>query len=459
MRRSLATIVATFCITVAIAGPRSARADARPPNIVLILADDLGYGDLGCYGHPTIATPRLDRMAAEGMKFTEYYAGSSVCSPSRAALLTGRYPIRSGLTRVLEPRSTGGLPGEEITLAEVLKAAGYATACIGKWHLGWQKPYLPLNHGFDSYFGIPYSNDMSPATQPGNPVFKDAPPTPLLRDFEVTNTEEPDQRQLTRRYTEEALGFIRREAARRPFFLYLAQTMPHVPVYSGASFEGKSRRGRYGDAVEELDWSCGAILDALKDLGIDRETLVVFTSDNGPWLSQRENGGSAGPFREGKVSTWEGGYRVPMIARWPGKIRAGVTTPAFATAMDLFATCVVLAGGSLPGDRPIDGVDLARVLLEGSAGRAPRLFYYFGEEIWAVRSGRWKLHLKTTDPASVATWGQWVIVAHDPPLLYDLEADPGEKYDQAQAHPEVVTALAGLINQERAAVRPGAAQR
>ncbi len=356
-------------------GQRPPGVATQPPNIVVILADDLGYGDLGSYGHPTIATPNLDRMAALGMKFTQYYAGSSVCSPSRAALLTGRYPIRSGLTRVLEPRSTGGIPSDEITLAEVLKTAGYATACVGKWHLGWQPKYLPTNHGFDSYFGIPYSNDMSPATQPGNPVFSAAPPTPLIRGLEATNSDEPDQRMLTRRYTEEAVGFLRQHAGRRPFFLYLAHTMPHVPVSASALFDGKSRRGRYGDAVEELDWSCGQIASALTELGIERDTLVIFTSDNGPWLSKREDGGSAGPFREGKVSTWEGGFRAPLIARWPGKIATGVTTPAFATAMDLFATCTALAGRSPLPRRPADRRrrPLARPVRERTGPRAELL--------------------------------------------------------------------------------------
>jgi arylsulfatase A len=450
------------CALLSIGLATGVRAETLPssrPNLVLILADDMGFGDLGCYGHPTIATPRLDRMAAEGMKFTQFTVGSSVCTPSRAALLTGRYPIRSGLTRVLEPRSTGGLPAGEVTLAEALHSQGYATACVGKWHLGWQREYLPTNHGFDSYFGIPYSNDMSPATQPGNPVFKDAPPTPLLRDLAVTNAEEPDQRELTRRYTDEALAFMRKHAGKRPFFLYLAHNMPHVPVYAGASFAGKSRRGRYGDAVEELDDSCGQILDALKALGIERDTLVVFLSDNGPWLSKRQDGGSAGPFREGKVSTWEGGFRVPFLARWPGTVPAGVTTPAFATSMDLFRTCLALTGTPPPADRPLDGVDLSAVLLANAPGREARFFYYFGDEIWGVRRGPWKLHLKTTDPASVVTWGQWVIQAHNPPLLFDVETDPGETTDQAKDHPEVVSELLALIERERADVSPGPAQR
>ncbi len=440
-------------------GRGSARAEAPGPNIVIIVADDLGYGDLGCYGHPTIATPHLDRMATEGLKFTQFYAGSSVCTPSRAALLTGRYPIRSGLTRVLIPNSTGGLPDREYTLAEALKDRGYSTACVGKWHLGSQRRYLPRNHGFDSYFGIPYSNDMSPATQPGNPTFTDAPPTPLIRGFEPTNDDEPDQGQLTKQYTEEAIRFVRQHAGKRPFFLYLVHTMPHVPVSSSEAFRGKSRRGRYGDAVEELDWSCGAILDALKGLGVERETLVVFTSDNGPWLGQKQDGGSAGPFREGKVSTWEGGFRVPMIARWPGKIPPGGSTAAFGTAMDLFVTGLSLVGGAVPTDRPIDGADLAPVLFEGHPGREPLFFYYFEDDLWAVRKGPWKLHRKTTDPASATSWGKWVVEVHDPPLLFNLDVDPSERHDLAKAQPEIVSELTRMIGRQEADMIPGEPQR
>ncbi|MFQ5799591.1 MAG: sulfatase, partial [Bacteroidota bacterium] len=317
----------------------------RPPNIIFIFTDDMGYGDIGCYGHPTIATPNLDRMATEGMKLTQFHVASSVCTPSRAGLLTGRLPIRSGLTRVLIPQSTGGIPDEEITIAELLKGAGYATACIGKWHLGSKPKYLPLNHGFDYYFGIPYSNDMSPGTQPNNPLFKDQPPTPLIRNFTVTNPDkEPDQRYLTKWYTEEAIHFMQANAGKKPFFLYLAHTMPHVPLFVSEKFRGKSLRGLYGDVVEELDWSCGEILKTLRKLGIEDNTLVGFTSDNGPWLGKKLDGGSGGLFYEGKVSTWEGGYRVPAIFRWPGRIPAGVTTCAFATTMDLFATFTKLAG-------------------------------------------------------------------------------------------------------------------
>ncbi|TWU30703.1 sulfatase family protein [Novipirellula artificiosorum] len=327
----------------------TARAAERP-NIVMIFADDMGYGDLGCFGHPTIATPNLDHMAAEGMKLTQFHSGSSVCTPSRAALLTGRLPIRSGLTHVFIPQSTGGIPDEEITIAELLKGTGYTSACIGKWHLGRADQYLPLNHGFDHYFGIPYSNDMSPETQPDNPLFAEQPPSPLIRNFTVTNPDrEPDQRYLTKWYTEEAVKFMREstEETKKPFFLYLAHTMPHVPLFASEQFAGKSRRGLYGDTVEELDWSCGEVLRAAKELGIEDNTLVFFTSDNGPWLGKQLDGGSSGPFHEGKVSTWQGGYQVPAIARWPGQVPAGVTNPSFATTTSL------LAHASRVDDRPI----------------------------------------------------------------------------------------------------------
>ena len=431
----------------------------NPPNFIVIFVDDMGYGDLAGYGHPTIQTPHLDRMATEGMKFTQFYVGASVCTPSRAALLTGRYPIRSGLTRVLIPSSTGGLPDEEVTLAEALKEVGYATGIVGKWHLGSKPEFLPLNHGFDYYFGIPYSNDMSPGTQPGNPLFENDPPTPLIRNFEVTNHEEPDQGLLTTQYTEEALNFITQHAGHGPFFLYLAHTMPHVPLGASDSFRGRSPRGLYGDVVEELDWSTGQILDKLREVGIEGNTLVLFTSDNGPWLAKKENGGSAGPFKEGKVSTFEGGYRVPALFWWPGRISAGVTTSAFATTMDIFTTCIQLAGASVPGDRVIDGKDLSSVLLEEQKGRRPELYYYFGDELWAYREGPFKIHLKTTHPASVQKWGEWPVEEHDPPILFDVEQDPSERFDRAASNPEIVDEMKKTMEAHRAEVQPGIPQR
>lgn len=430
------------------------------PNIVIMLADDMGYGDLGSFGHPTISTPKLDRMASEGLKFTQFYVAASVCTPSRAALLTGRYPIRNGLTHVLIPSSAGGLPDDELTLPEILKPAGYATACIGKWHLGTRPEHLPLHHGFDYYFGTPYSNDMSPQTQPDNPLFKDAPPTPLIRDFEVTNKDhEPDQSQLTNWYTEEAIRFMHLHAGKRPFFLYLAHTMPHVPLYASEKFRGRSRRGLYGDAVEELDWSAGEVLRAITELGIEKNTLTVFLSDNGPWLGKKMDAGSSGPFFEGKVSTFEGGFRVPAIFHWHGRIPAGITSPAFATALDLFSTVAALTGAQIPRDREIDGKDLSPVLFKGSSGRESEMFYYFGDELWAVRKGPWKMHTKTTKPASVEKWGNWPIELHDPPLLFNVEADPGEKFNVADANPHVVATLRSLFQSHKASVKPGKPQR
>ncbi len=443
-------------------GSLSSHAATKQPNLIILLADDAGYGDLGCYGHPTIATPHLDHMAAEGMKFTQFYVASSVCTPSRAALLTGRYPVRSGLTQVLIPKSTGGLVATEITIADALKKAGYATACIGKWHLGWQRPFLPLNHGFDYYFGLAYANDMSPWAQPDNPTFNGDPPHMLFRNFDLINkpNEEPDQSQLTQWYTDESLKFIREQVKKKmPFFLYLAHTFPHVPLAASGKFKGKSRRGLYGDTLEEIDWSSGEVFKALKDLGIDRDTLVMFTSDNGPWIGRKLDGGSPGPFTEGKVSTWEGGFREPAIFRWPGKIPAGVTTPAFATAMDLFTTFIKLGGGKVPTDRPIDGVDISPVLFQNDPGRAPLMFYYFGEEVWAVRQGPWKIHRKTVNPAATEKWGNWPVTEHNPPLLFNVDTDPGEKYNVAAAHPEIVAGLLKRIEQHNAAMKPGALQK
>lgn len=456
MRFPLRVMVLAFGVLLS-----AAASGQEKPNVVLILADDMGYGDLGCYGHPTIVTPNLDRMAADGMKLTQFYVGASVCTPSRAALLTGRYPIRSGLTRVVIPKSPGGLPASEVTMAEVMRDAGYATMCVGKWHLGAKREHLPLQHGFDRYFGIPYSNDMSPWAQPENPTFKGDPPHPLYRDNKVTNPDhEPDQTQLTRQYTEESLAFIREQVgARKPFFLYLAHTFPHVPLFASDAFKGRSRRGLYGDTVEELDASCGRILAALTELGIDRNTLVIFTSDNGPWLGKKLEGGSSGPFKEGKVSTWEGGFRVPFIARWPGRIPAGVTSTAFGTAMDLLPTFAKLAGAKLPRDRELDGVDLGPVLLRNERGREPRLFYYFNEEAWAVRKGPWKLHLKSVSPASIAGWGNWPVTEHNPPLLFNVETDPGESFDVAAANPGIVKELTGLLTQHVAEIKPGSPQR
>jgi len=430
---------------------------AKPPrpNIVIILADDMGYGDLGCYGHPTISTPRLDEMARQGQRWTDFHVAAPVCTPSRAALLPGRLPVRNGMCslrrHVLYPDSKGGLPASEVTLAEVLKAAGYATACVGKWHLGHQSEFLPTRHGFDEFFGLPYSNDMARRPSISGPVAMREPKSeywnvPLLRG-EKTIQQPVDQTTLTRRYTEEAIRFIEANR-RRPFFLYLAHTMPHVPLFRSEEFVDRSLRGRYGDVVEEIDHSTGEVLDALERLELDRRTLVVFTSDNGPWLICDEHGGSAGLLRGGKGSTWEGGLRVPGIVWWPGTVRPGVVRELGST-MDLFTTCVQLAGAALPADRVIDGVDLTPVLLGTGPGPRKTMFCYRGDQLCAVRHGPWKLHFYTQ-----MTYANRKGVPRDPPWLFHLDHDPSEKYNVAAEHPEVVKQLEALADAHRKGVMP-----
>lgn len=432
------------------------------PNIVIIYADDLGYGDLGCYGHPSIRTPNLDRMAAEGMRFTDFYSAAEVCTPSRAALMTGRYPIRNGMChdrfRVLRNNSQGGLPKDEITLAEHLKEQGYATACVGKWHLGHLPEHLPPHHGFDHYFGMPYSNDMQAA--PDAPKDRterffsernDYWRTPLIRGTEIVNPT-PDQHEITRLYTEDATQFIRENAA-KPFFLYMPHSFPHVPLFASERFKGKSAAGLYGDVVEELDWSVGQVLDTLKKQGLAENTLVFFSSDNGPWLIFDHHGGSAGMLREGKGSTWEGGMRVPGIAWWPGKIPAGTVQHEMASTMDLSVTCSLLGGAQLPSDRVLDGVDIRPLLFgTGTVKREP-FFYYRGATLFAVRSGPWKAHFITQ-----SAYGQDKPTPHDPPELYHLTIDPREKFNVAAKNPEVVRELTELTAKHKASFQPGPTQ-
>jgi arylsulfatase A-like enzyme len=426
----------TFLACAAIVGvcaPNALAETPLAPNVVIIFADDLGYGDLGCYGHPTIATPNLDRMAADGLRFTQFYVAECVCTPSRAALLTGRLPIRNGMCsdtrRVLFGDSTGGLLDGEFTIAEALKAKNYATACVGKWHLGHLPQFLPMKQGFDSYYGIPYSNDMKP--------------TVLMRDERVI--EDPvDQTTLTRRYTDEAVSFIR-DHRDGPFFLYLAHNFPHVPLFASDDFKGASRRGLYGDVVEELDAGVGRVLGVLRELKIDRQTLVFFTSDNGPWLERNQNGGSAGLLRGGKGSTWEGGMREPAIAWWPGTIPAGRTTTELASTLDLLTTIAALVGAPLPGDRTLDSLDIRDVLLDKGPSPRQSMLYYRGRRLMAVRSGPWKAHFMTQ-----AGYGQRDPTAHDPPLLFHLENDPSERFDVAKDHPQVVAAMRRLVAEHQA---------
>ncbi len=420
------------------------RGAARRPNIVMIYADDLGYGDLGCYGHPTIRTPNLDRMAAEGMKFTEWYSAAPVCTPSRAALLTGRYPVRSGLTRVLFPYSEGGIPNSEVTIAEQLKSTGYHTAMVGKWHLGHLPKYLPTHHGFDSYFGLPYSNDMMPTAGPGAGGVAKYDPLPLISGDQVIERG-PDQSRLTERYTAEALKTIRGSRT-QPYFLYFAHTFPHVPLYAGAKFRGRSPRGLYGDVVEEIDWSVGQVLQAIRETGQERNTLVIFSSDNGPWLPRKENGGSAGLLKEGKGTTWEGGMREPCIARFPGFIPAGRVSAAHGNMMDFFPTFCHLAGAALPKGITLDGTDMSEVLAGRSEGVERTFYYWSGDDLRAVRKGPWKLHTAINFSEGQPT----AVRKLEKPSLFNVRTDPSERFDVAEANPEIVHELLALLEQHAA---------
>jgi arylsulfatase A len=410
---------------------------ADQPNIVVIFMDDMGYGDLGCYGATRQKTPQLDRMAGEGMKLTSFYA-APVCSVSRAQLLTGCYGVRVDVPAVYGPSSARGLNPKEHTIAERLRERGYATMCVGKWHVGDQPEFLPTRQGFDHYFGIPYSNDMQmKSSATGERV------TPLLRDDKVEELL-TDERQsgIVARYTDEAVGFITRNRE-KPFFLYLPHTAIHTPIYPGGNFRGKSGNGRVGDWIEEVDWSTGRILDALRSLKLAEKTLVIFTSDNGPWLIKGADSGSAGPLRGGKGSTWEGGVRVPTIAWWPGKIAPGTASDAIAGTIDLLPTAVTLAGGTLPAEPVIDGRDLSPLLL-GKTSESPRgaHYYFSGYKLQAVRKGPWKLALVPQNE----TMGRGVQPDADTnePRLYNLDAEIGEKTNVAAKHPAIVAELAAL---------------
>ncbi len=426
------------------------------PNFIIIFADDLGYGDLSCYGNPTIKTPNLDRMAHEGQKWTNFYAGASVCTPSRAALLTGRLPIRSGMAnnkhRVLFPDSKNGLPASEITLAEQLKQAGYATAAIGKWHLGHKEQYLPTNNGFDYYFGIPYSNDMDRLQgeeyddywkRPNDSIKTEHFNVPLFRNTEII--ERPaDQNTITTRYSDEAVSYIKQNKD-KPFFVYLAHNLPHIPLFVSDEFKGKSQRGLYGDVLEEIDNGVGKLLEMLKEEGLDENTIVVFTSDNGPWLPFKLNSGSAGLLRAGKGSTWEGGMRVPGIFWGPGIIKQGLVTDIGCT-MDLFTTFSKMAGVEIPDDRIVDGVDLSGTLLNRETSPRNDMFYYRGTELFAVRSGDFKAHFITQ-----GVYGQFgEREVHEPPILYNISQDPSEQFDIAAEHPEIIQQINEMVKVHQA---------
>ncbi|MHC4947415.1 MAG: sulfatase family protein [Planctomycetota bacterium] len=438
-----------------------------PPNIVIVFADDLGYGDVGVYGAEGFATPHLDRLAAEGMRFTDFYVAQPVCSASRAALLTGCYPNRIGIAGALGPGSRIGLADGETTLAELCRSRGYATAVFGKWHLGHLPPFLPTRHGFDEFHGIPYSNDMWPL----HPDFahlppaaadrkRGYPPLPLLEQERVAVAEvtRAHQRRFTSDLADRAVDFIARHRD-RPFLLYVAHPMPHVPLHASDRFEGTTEAGLYGDVIAEIDWSVGRILDALRAHGLDERTLVLFTSDNGPWLSYGDHAGSSGPLREGKGTTFEGGVRVPCLARWPGTIPAGAVCREPLMTIDVLPTVAALIGAGLP-PRRLDGRD-ASALLRGEPGaRSPQaayFFYYHRNHLEAVRSGRWKLHLPHgyrsmagRAPGAGGTPGRYDHDRRTGLELYDLHADVGETTDVAAAHPEVVARLLELVETMRA---------
>ncbi len=443
----------------------------RPPNFVIVFADDLGWGDLGSYGAPVIRTPNLDRMAAEGQRWTNFYVTASVCSPSRAGLLTGRLPVRSGLygdrARVLFPDFVGGIQDEEVTIAEALSDLGYATGMFGKWHLGDRPQYLPTRHGFDYWLGIPYSNDMMATLEreERRAAFLDPKieywNVPLIRsrraadgegageDGVVTEVlEQPaDQTTITKRYAEEAVDFIRAHRD-EPFFVYLPHSMPHVPLFRAPEFEGHSGAGLYGDVIEEIDWSVGRILDTLEEEGIAENTVVLFSSDNGPWTAFRTQGGVAGPLREGKGMTWDGGVRVPGLFWWPGTIAPAVVTDEIGSTSDVFATFLGLAGGAMPDDRPMDSLDLGPVLLGERDGPRDEMAFYRGSELYAYRVRNYKAHFITQGAYGLA--GERT--EHDPPLLYGLALDPGEQWDVAAEQPEVLAEVTSRALQHRAGV-------
>ena len=442
----------------------------KPPNVIVILADDLGYGDLGSYGHSLIKTPRLDRMADEGQRWTNFYAAAPDCTPSRAGLLTGKLPVRIGMAstrhRVLFPWSQGGLPQQEITLAEQLREQGYATKMVGKWHLGHLPEYLPTRHGFDSWFGIPYSNDMDKTDAAKTRVKQDRQDgifpspfwyqaqsdqfrVPLMQDNEILELA-PDQALLTQRYTEQSIEFIRQNAE-TPFFLYLAHSMPHVPLFASEEFLGQSEAGLYGDVIEEIDHSVGRILDALSSLGLDQRTLVVFTSDNGPWLKYKDLGGSSGMLREGKSTTWEGGMRVPAIFWGPGIVEPD-TVDSIGSTLDFMNTFAALANHKSTDSKLVDSYNLLPLLMRSAsdASSDPRqeLFYYSGDRLTAIRRGPYKVHYFTRSQNTHRLQPQ------DPPLLFNLDEDPGEQKNIAAQNPSVIEAFELMKESHLAAILP-----
>ena len=423
------------------------------PNIVIVFTDDQGYADVGCFGAEGYETPHLDRMAQEGRRFTNFYVAQAVCGASRAALLTGCYPNRIGMLGAPSHKAKHGINPDEVLIPEVCKQKGYATAMFGKWHLGHHRQSLPVHHGFDEYFGLPYSNDMWPyhPTNPGG-----YPDLPMIEGDEVAISPiTPEhQTQLTTWYTERAVDFIDRKHE-EPFFLYVAHSMPHVPLFVSDKFDGASEQGAYGDVISEIDWCVGEITAALERHGIQENTLMIFTSDNGPWLSYGNHAGSAGPLREGKGTTWEGGVREPCIMRWPGKIPAGTTCDELAATIDLLPTIAGLIGADLP-EHPIDGLDISPLMSQEPAPPTPHesYLYYWGNHLQAIRSGDWKLHFPhsyrslTGPPGKDGTPNGYTQAKTDL-ALFNLDDDIGETTDVKLDHPDVVTKLQALADVAR----------
>lgn len=437
--------------------------DADKPNVIIILIDDEGYGDVGCYGATGFETPHIDQLASKGMKFTNFYSAQPVCSASRAGLLTGCYPNRIGFSGALFPRDTTGINSAELTIAEMFKAQGYATACFGKWHLGWQKEFLPLQHGFDEYTGIPYSNDMWPNSDvtgerlPKNKGRGNYPELPLIAGNEVsaTITDLAGQDKLTTLYTEKAVDFINRNAE-SPFFLYVPHTMGHIPLGVSDKFRGKSEQGLYGDVMMEIDWSVGEISRALEKNNLSDNTILIFTTDNGPWLNFGNHAGSSGGLREGKTTSWEGGQRVPFIIRWPSKTPAGTVCNQLACAIDILPTLAHITDAQL-SDNKIDGVDITS-LWTGEVNSSPRetLLYYFGKNnLNGVRKGNWKLVLPhtwrsyDTEPGNDGHGGKRIKMTLEKPELYNMMRDPGEQYNVIEYHPEKAEEIMAIVEKAR----------
>jgi len=446
-----------LCSLVLSAAPALRAADKPSigkPNVVIVFTDDQGFGDVGVYGQTNFTTPNLDRMAAEGMKFTDFYAAQAVCSASRTGLLTGCYPNRVGILGALGPGSKHGINDNDILISEVLKDSGYATAIYGKWHLGDSRQFLPLQHGFDDYFGLPYSNDMWPFHPTAGDRFPDLP---LIEKNEIVNPKvnHEDQTHLTTWYTEHAVKFIT-EHQSEPFFVYVPHSMPHVPLHVSDKFKGKSKQGLYGDVIMEVDWSVGQILETLKKLNLDEKTLVIFTCDNGPWLSYGNHAGSAGPLREGKGTAWDGGQREPCLMRWPGQIPAGTVCEELASTIDILPTLAYLSGYKLPKDYIIDGKNIWPLMNgeKGAVSPHEAFYFYWGTGLHAVRSGDWKLHLPhdyrslKDRPGRDGLPGPYM-QKQTGLALYNLREDVGEKYNVAEDHPEIVEKMMKYVEAAR----------